>query len=275
MIRREKYYDPEKNRVIFMLEEATPGFWDSVWDIDEDIRSSLLDVRNTFQVQIVKKYLRPQDGFILEGGCGSGNQVAALVNSGYQCIGIDFASRTVETLNKYMPEFDVRLGDVRNLPFENNFFSGYMSLGVIEHFWDGYEPIFREMQRVIKPGGYLFLTFPYMSPIRKMKGRLGLYKLYDGHKPDNFYQFALDHRTVLSALQERGFHLIKKITYNPQQGLWEESPVFNSVFASENRRLLARLFRKVIALLLSPLICHSIALVLRKSSANPDWCADE
>jgi SAM-dependent methyltransferase len=217
---------------------------------------------------MVKRYLRPQNGPILEGGCGSGIHVAALTNSGYRCIGVDYAPATVELLNRHMPELDVRLGDVRNLPFGEDCFAGYISIGVLEHFWDGYEPIIDEMLRVIRPGGYLFLAFPYMSPIRRAKGELGCYKAFDGHKPKDFYQFALDHRTVASDLHERGFRLIKEVPHNPNQGLWEEVPVLGPVFDPQNRNILVRLLRKPIGLMLSPFVCHSTLLVFRKGEGR-------
>jgi len=63
---------------------------------------------------------------------------------------------------------------------------------VIEHFWEGYNEILKEAKRVLKPKGYLFLTFPYMSPLRKFRANLGLYRILDFNnksKNDDFYQF--------------------------------------------------------------------------------------
>jgi len=42
------------------------------------------------------------------------------------------------------------------LKFPNNFFDGYWTLGVIEHFWEGYNQIIEEAKRVIKPGDIYF-----------------------------------------------------------------------------------------------------------------------
>jgi len=211
------YFDKQNNRLIYLEKQATPDFWDSHWKLDHFVRTKLLNVRDTPVTTVLKKYIKPEDGMILEGGCGNALQVAALVNNGYQCIGVDYAPRTVRIINEAIPELSVCLGDVRHLNFEDAHFAGYLSLGVIEHFWEGYETIGLEMARVIKPFGYLFLAFPYMSPLRKLKGRLGFYPMWKpSQNPSNFYQFALDHKLVTQSFLKRGFYLLEAI---PMLGL--------------------------------------------------------
>ena len=180
-----------------MSDKSTPDFWDAHWGIDDNIRDRILGTKDTLVSKITKRYLKPSDGTILEGGCGTGRCVASLSNNGYRVIGLDSAYKTVKTLNQYVPELDIVLGDVRKIPFPDKFFSGYLSLGVIEHFWEGYEALASEMFRVIKDKGYLFLTFPYMSPLRIIKGKLGLYKLWQNTSTKNFHQFALNSRSVI------------------------------------------------------------------------------
>ncbi len=64
---------------------------------------------------------------------------------GYQSAGVDFAKETIERVKEIIPKLDVRVGDVRDLQFPDNYLTGYWSLGVIEHFWDGYYDILEEM----------------------------------------------------------------------------------------------------------------------------------
>ena len=82
---------------------------------------------------------------------------------------------------------------MRALPFEDNSFDGIWSLGIIEHFLDGYDAIAREMQRVLREGGYLFLTFPAMTKIRDWKALRGEYTPWEAvdQEPEGFYQFSL------------------------------------------------------------------------------------
>ena len=106
-----------------------------------------------------------------------GHQVHALNCQGYKARGIDFAEKTVHRVKEAVPELDIRVGDVRNLPIETNGLDGYVSIGVIEHFWEGYEAILSEMARTLKTKGFLFLDFPYMSPLRRFKVRQGKYSV--------------------------------------------------------------------------------------------------
>jgi 2-polyprenyl-3-methyl-5-hydroxy-6-metoxy-1,4-benzoquinol methylase len=82
----------------------------------------------------LKKYLPYKNNRILEGGCGDGHLVDAMNYWGYKVVGVDFAPKTVAKIKEVMPGLDVRLGDVQALDFEDEYFDGYWSMGVIEHF---------------------------------------------------------------------------------------------------------------------------------------------
>ena len=60
-----------------------------------------------------------------------------LEKSGFSTTGVDFAEKTVK-INALYPSLDIRLVDIRNMDFDDGFFDGYWSFGVIEHFYDGY-----------------------------------------------------------------------------------------------------------------------------------------
>ena len=206
--KKGKYYDFQHNRLVYISEDATPEMWHKRWQIGEDNLQIRLAKRNNKIVDITANFMEPKDGILLEGGCGYGSKVNSLEQAGYKVIGIDNDKNTVALLNKVSPHLDIRFGDVRKLRLNNNSVAGYWSIGVIEHFYEGYYGIAREMHRVLKKGGYLFLAFPYMSPLRKAKVRLGLYPTYKcGAKPEGFYQFALDHKSVLRVFRSMGFEL--------------------------------------------------------------------
>ena len=48
--------------------------------------------------------------------------------------------------------------DLDDLPVEDESVDGYWSLGVIEHFYDGYGEILSEMHRVIKRDGFFDIS---------------------------------------------------------------------------------------------------------------------
>lgn len=100
---------------------------------------------------------------LLEAGCGHGLWVLRLAQKGYDIVGLDFSQPTIEALRDKFPEKKWIVGDVRRTDFASNTFDGILSWGVIEHFQDGCDDILQETYRILKPGGYLFLTVPYLN----------------------------------------------------------------------------------------------------------------
>lgn len=264
----QRYYDLQKKRLIYFGEKPSRQFWDSHWEMAKNAARNIVNTTRTFASLVTPKFLKPDQGVILEGGCGSGENVAALVNNGYKCIGIDWAEKTVSILNKYAPELDIRQGDVRKLPFPDDYFAGYWSVGVIEHFWEGYEPIALEMARVIKENGYLFLAFPYMSPLRKIKAGLVIYEKWNNEGKENFYQFALDKRNVADKFENLGFSLARSIPFSSIKGLKDEiavlKPILQRLYDYRGGNRFLNLFKDYLSIGVAPVASHCILLVLRK-----------
>jgi SAM-dependent methyltransferase len=165
------HYWPEGKKLVFIKKEATSDFWDQQYQTELEPQGKLKLTRargSRYWHSILQKYLPDKNALILEGGCGDGHLVDAMQYWGYKAVGVDFAERTIATTRKIAPELDLNIGDVRKLDYEDCSFDGYWSLGVIEHFWEGYSSILKEMYRVLKPGGFLaffslhFLVFPQL-----------------------------------------------------------------------------------------------------------------
>jgi len=277
-----KYYDPQNKRLIYIQEPTTPDYWDRHWE--NNIKKRLKISRKItlatrinrcyldFYTRFTKKFLKPEHGPILEGGCGLGKKVEVLCFCGFQCIGVDYARETVKIINENIPELDIRIGDIRKLDFPKSYFAGYWSIGVIEHFWLGYDDIADEMHRVIKPGGYLFLSFPYMSWWRKIKGKRGGYPEFKSQNREKFRQFALNHKDVIKDFENKDFTPVTKKSRAVVFGLKDEfpflAPVIEGVLKCKDRNLITKTFYLVLDSL-SSFLCgwifgHTIPLVLRK-----------
>jgi len=272
-IKTMRFYDRNYCRIIHIDSSPTPDFWDSHWQKNLLSQEVILGIKPTLVSRITEKYIKPKDGILLEGGCGQATHVASLSYRGYQCIGIDNANKTISAIKKVSPDLDVRVGDVRELPFENNKFIGYWSLGVIEHFWEGYEKVGHEIARVLKPGGLLFLTFPYMSPIRELKAKLNLYPTWKGgSKPNGFYQFILDHRPVIHKFENWGFELLNSSPLDGIKGTKSEihflSGTFQRLYDYQGRSKIVRGFRFFLSSTLSQVAGHIVLLIFRRSSTN-------
>lgn len=202
---RRAIYWQKANRLVYFDEQATPKFWDARWVAE----GSPPAVGSRDEVRTVTPEYLAKNARILEGGCGRANKVKAMSDAGFQAIGIDFADETVKQAQINYPDLDIRKGDVRSLEFDDDYFDGYWSIGVIEHFWSGYDSILQEAARVLKPGGVLFLTAPWFSPYRQRKAAAGAFPVedYTAEEPESFYQFALGRKEVCDALVKHGFQL--------------------------------------------------------------------
>jgi SAM-dependent methyltransferase len=268
----KRYFDKVNNRLVYVGETANNAYWDQHWQRQgpvfhkqPKIKGGGLVVGNT------KKYL-PTGARILEGGCGRGTNVHALHYYGYDTYGIDYAKKTVEAVNKCAPELKVKFGDVRYLPFPDDFFDGYWSLGVTEHFYDGYEKIVSEMFRVLKRQGYLFLTVPVMSPLRKVKVRLKKYTEYKESEEmrENFYQFAFDPKDVINDLESRGFKLVDVKPYDGVKGLKDEvlilKPFLQRIYDKKNHS--SDLVKRILDIAFRHFANHMCLFVMRKTGIN-------
>ena len=262
----QRYYDSKFNRLIYVDKAATDQFWDEHWQMD-DFRKAITSTPNSWVAKITKKYLSIGSR-ILEGGCGQANNVYALHKSGFDVIGLDYASETVKKIQTNAPELSIKLGDVRKLPFDDNYFDGYWSIGVIEHFWKGYDDIALEMERVIRIGGYLFITFPVMSSLRKWRAKNNKFKKFEDYKsePDGFYQFALSPSSVIQHFNSLGFELIDSQGLDGIKGIKDEILFFNKLFNKiyNSKKFTVRALGKIIDIIFAHHCGHTKLLVLRR-----------
>jgi len=268
----KRYFDKANKRLVYVGEAANDAYWDRHW-LSQSPRS-YRQPRNRGGGLVVgntRKYL-PAGARILEGGCGQATNVHALHYSGYDTYGVDFAKKTVEAVNKCAPELKVTLGDVRNLPFEDGFFDGYWSLGVIEHFYEGYDPVLSEAYRVLTDNGHLFVTVPVMSVLRKHKARLSMYAEYEESQQTRncFYQFAFDHRCVIEDLESKGFKLVDFKRWGGVKGLKDEvsllKPCLQYMYDKNSR--CANLTKKMLNLFLNAFTNHMGLFIVRKAGTG-------
>jgi len=262
-------YDTKLKRLLFFKTKANSDFWDKHWKKYDLKKSITKSKNNNFIIKNTKKFLKT--GRILEGGCGRGDKVYCLQENGYDAYGVDYALKTIEKIKTALPELKVSVADVRKLPFEDNFFDGYWSLGVIEHFYEGYLDILKEMKRVVRKGGYIFLTFPYMSPLRKLKAKLGLYKKLDKNKinKNEFYQYALNPESVIKTFQKYGFTFKYQKSWDGIKGFKDEVTLLKTplqkLYDYKRKKSIIRKVRKAVNNLLKPFASHMMLLIFKNS----------
>lgn len=107
---------------------------------------------------------------ILDLCCGWGEYVVNLCFNGIECYGVDICDDIYKGLvlareNKIQSPFIK--GDGYSIPFKSEIFDIVCSFSALEHIEKPQE-LFRDIYRIIKPGGHLFLTFP--NPLYPIDG---------------------------------------------------------------------------------------------------------
>jgi SAM-dependent methyltransferase len=214
----------ENDRLAYYMSAADINFWDNHWQTHFD--PAAYDWADTgphlgcFEWPFTR-YL-PKTGPILEAGCGLGHYVAILRARGYDVEGVEWSRKTVETVLSVRPALPIRVGDVTRLEVPDGYYSGYISVGVVEHRRAGPEPFLQEAYRVLAPNGLALISVPYFHPLRQLKARL---KLYQG-RPNGleFYQYAFTVSEFTGLLRTTGFRIVDRIPYDGFKGIKDEIP---------------------------------------------------
>jgi len=128
--------------------------------------------------QLVREQIGRVTGLrILEVACGRGGFVRELARAGAHVTGCDFSFSALQVADRKLYEAGGRKsarvvqGDAQSLPFADASFDVVVSCETIEHLPDVHSAV-REMYRVTRAGGKLFLTTPNYANF------MGLYDLY-------------------------------------------------------------------------------------------------
>ncbi|MFC1577582.1 methyltransferase domain-containing protein [Thermodesulfobacteriota bacterium] len=96
------------------------------------------------------------NGRVIDFGCGLAPYKADILEAADEYIGVDWDRNT-----KKKGRVDVIANLIQPLPFEDEFADTIVSFQVLEHLPEPV-PFLRECYRILKPGGYILLTVPFM-----------------------------------------------------------------------------------------------------------------
>jgi ubiquinone/menaquinone biosynthesis C-methylase UbiE len=149
-------------------------------------------------------------------GCGPGQTAKYLKNLGIEISGLDLSEKILAQARTIHPGIHFRKGNILELEFENDSIAGVVAFYTIVHFTE--EQVgtaFREVFRVLQPGGVFLFTFHIGEKTIHLDEFLG-------KKVDiDFMFFTTDF--ISSCLRKSTFEKIEVIEREPYPGVEYES----------------------------------------------------
>ena len=172
---RDSLRDPERFRVPGPPPEPNPDLagpqeWDAYWSAKDTRTHAIYDaIASTYRDRVIRPrlvhFIRKhfaRGSALLHAGCGSG-RVDVDLQRDMDLTAADISLRVLERYTRNVPRAHrIEHADVLALPFADDSFDGAYNLGVVEHFsGDEIRRHFRELARVVRPGGKILIFWPH------------------------------------------------------------------------------------------------------------------
>jgi len=121
------------------------------------------------RLQIIRQMMAAKPGeSILEVGCGGGHVLSQFKSS--KLTGVDVSSEMLAKAARNLAgcDFELKKGDIGDVGLADGSFDGIVCTEVLEHVLDP-EHVLRHIQRLVKPGGRVVITFPNDNLINGLK----------------------------------------------------------------------------------------------------------
>jgi len=167
--------------------QSSAAYWEEIYH-SQRLRPLTYQQRRDVALRWIAAVGLPASARVLDVGCGAGVLAAALATAGYAVDAIDTAPAMIEiarrraACSEVAARLTVAAGDAHALPFSDGCFDVVTALGVLPWLYSEAVAI-SEMQRVLKPGGYILvatdnesrldrlldpISTPPLAPLRRM-----------------------------------------------------------------------------------------------------------
>lgn len=153
-------------------EEKIKKFWDYFVNNPSLLKLSFASEVGQDIIKRTEKYLK-HDFDILDYGCGGGALMGYLFEKGYSCQGLDASADSLEAMEKSFGGDKLFKGailseEIPNKTIKPSSYDFIYSIEMVEHLLpDKIENHLKEFARILKSGGYIFITAPYKENLEK------------------------------------------------------------------------------------------------------------
>ncbi|MDP2926557.1 MAG: class I SAM-dependent methyltransferase [bacterium] len=182
---------------------------------------------------VFKDYTKEKDK-VLDVGCGNGRFLDLLGQKKIDYIGVDNSEEQIREAQKKYPDRNFLVADALNLPFPNDSFDKVFLIAVLHHIpsINLRIKVLAELQRVLKPGGFLLLTvwrpplaeilkliskYSFLRLIRRSKMDFGDVLVPWGSRVERYYHF-FKKSEIMELANRAGFKTLKSEIVRNQTG---------------------------------------------------------
>jgi len=157
---------------------------------------------NRFAAELVGR------GEVCDMGCGPGQVARYLRDRGTSVSGLDISLRMLEQARQFNPDISFRQGDMQALDLSDGAFAGIAAFyAIVNISHESLPRVFREMYRVLQPGGLLLLAFHMGDETIREKELWG--------RPISMDFFFFDPSAIQQGLEAVGFVIEEVIERDP------------------------------------------------------------
>ncbi len=153
--------------------------------------------------------LLPENGRVIDLGCGVGTEAGYLSEHGFDVTGIDFSEGMLEQARKAFPEVDFRKADLREMPSDIGTFDGAVASYSLIHVMKADVPdVLQDIRRILKKEGVVFLGM--------QMGESGeLFVDEPLEKGKRLFLNIISREEIEKLLSEAGFRILKSFSRRP------------------------------------------------------------
>ncbi|MFB6208737.1 MAG: class I SAM-dependent methyltransferase [Candidatus Nanohaloarchaea archaeon] len=153
--------------------------------------------------------MMPEEGIVLDAGCGAGLDSNYLSSRGFEVVGVDLSDKMLEVAERNFPDIEFRKKDLRELDFEKNSFDGVVaSFSLIYIPKDDIPGIIQEFAKILAERGLLFLGL--------QKGRSRETNVEDPATEGEVFMNIMSEKEIQDILGKCGFSIEKNMSENPK-----------------------------------------------------------